>query len=98
MRRSGAARGRGVVEAPRLWTQGQAVELEAGFAPSVRESLAALGHDITVVSNVAGGMNGVQIDLDTGLMTGAACWRADGSPASLAGGHADVEARFNPLV
>jgi len=86
------------VEAPRLWTQGQTVELEAGFDPLVRESLAALGHDIAVVPNVAGGMNGVQIGLDTGLMTGAACWRADGSPAGLAGGHADVEARFNPFV
>ena len=86
------------VEAPRLWTQGQTVEVEAGMAASVRDALAALGHDITVVPNVAGGMNGVQIDLDTGLMTGAACWRADGSPAGLAGGYADVEARFNPLV
>jgi len=86
------------VEAPRLWTQGQTVELEAGFVPSVRDALSALGHDITVVPNVAGGMNGVQIDVDTGLMTGAACWRADGSPAGLSGGAADIEARFNPLV
>lgn len=86
------------VEAPRLWTQGQTVELEAGFAPLLRDSLAALGHDITMVPNVAGGMNGVQVDLDTGLMTGAACWRADGSPAGLAGGAANIEARFNPLV
>ena len=85
------------VEAPRLWTQGQVVELEAGLDPSLRDGLAGLGHDVTVVANVAGGMNGVLID-DGGRMTGAACWRADGSPAALAGGRADVAARFNPLV
>ena len=86
------------VEAPRLWTQGQVVELEAGFPESVRSALAGLGHDITVVPNVAGGMNGVQRDPASGQMMGAACWRADGSPAALAGGPANVEARFNPLV
>ncbi|MEM7092753.1 MAG: gamma-glutamyltransferase [Actinomycetota bacterium] len=86
------------VEAPRLWTQGQDVELEAGFDPAVRSGLQARGHEVTIVPNVAGGMNGVQIDPVTGTMLGAACWRADGSPAGLAGGTANVEARFNPLV
>ncbi len=86
------------VEAPRLWTQGQAVELEPGLASSIGDELASLGHDITVVPNVAGGMNGITIDADTGMMTGAACWRADGSPAGLAGGHANADARFNPAV
>ena len=86
------------VEAPRLWTQGQTVELEAGFGESVRSGLGALGHDITIVPTVAGGMNGVQIDPETGEMTGGACWRADGSPAALAGGYANAEARFNPNV
>jgi gamma-glutamyltranspeptidase/glutathione hydrolase len=86
------------VEAPRLWTQGQTVELEASFDDTLRSGLAAKGHDITIVSNVAGGMNGVVLDRATGEMTGAACWRADGSPAALAGGHANAEARFNPLV
>ena len=72
-----------------------------GFTnPSGLYQLSLVGgrYDITVVPNVAGGMNGVQIDPDTGLITGAACWRADGSPAGLAGGAADIEARFNPLV
>jgi gamma-glutamyltranspeptidase/glutathione hydrolase len=86
------------VEAPRLWTQGQVVELESGFDDSVRSALAARGHQIEVVPNVAGGMNGVQIDLGSGQMMGAACWRADGSPAALAGGGANAEVRFNPLV
>jgi len=86
------------VEAPRLWTQGQTVELEAAFGDDVRAGLVALGHDVLVVPNVAGGMNGVQIDLTSGQMAGAACWRADGSPAALAGGYANAEVRFNPLV
>jgi len=30
------------VEAPRVWTQGQALEVEPGVAPQVRERLAAL--------------------------------------------------------
>ena len=86
------------VEAPRLWTQGQTVELEAAFGDDIRAGLSSMGHDITVVPNVAGGMNGIQIDPQHGHMVGAACWRADGSPAGLAGGHANAEARFNPLV
>jgi len=86
------------VEAPRLWTQGQTVELEAGFGADIQTGLAARGHDITVVPNVAGGMNGVIVDPATAMLTGAACWRADGSPAALAGGYANAEARFNPLV
>lgn len=83
------------VEAPRLWTQGQTVELEGGIGAGVRQGLAALGHEVTVVPNVAGGMNGIMID-GTGTMVGAACWRADGSPAGLAGGLANAEVRFNP--
>ena len=86
------------VEAPRLWTQGQTVELEAGFGADIQTGLAARGHDITMVPNVAGGMNGVIVDPATAMLTGAACWRADGSPAALAGGYANAEARFNPLV
>jgi len=87
------------VEAPRAWTQGQTVELEATFGADVRAGLARLGHDdITIVPTVAGGMNGIRIDPASGQMTGGACWRADGSPAALAGGHANSEARFNPNV
>lgn len=88
------------VEAPRLWTQGQTVELEAGFGDDVRDGLVNQGHDITMVTNVAGGMNGVLVnnDADGPTMTGAACWRADGAPAALAGGGANADVRFNPLV
>jgi len=76
------------VEAPRVWTQGQALEVEEGIAPDVREGLRALGHDVEVVAKVAGGMNGVALDQASGLLHGAACWRADGTPAGFSGGAA----------
>ena len=76
------------VEAPRVWTQGQALEVEEGISPDVRGELAALGHDVQVVPKVAGGMNGVMLNQASGLIHGAACWRADGTPAGLSGGTA----------
>ncbi|MGE3538710.1 MAG: gamma-glutamyltransferase [Candidatus Tectimicrobiota bacterium] len=76
------------VEAPRIWTQGQALEVEAGMAPSVRHELMVRGHDLQVVAKIAGGMNGIMFDYANGLIHGAACWRADGAPAGLSGGPA----------
>ncbi len=76
------------VEAPRVWTQGQALEVEAGIAAEVRAGLASLGHDVEVAAKVAGGMNGVMLDQRTGMIHGAACWRADGVPAGFSGGPA----------
>ncbi|MDA1258427.1 MAG: gamma-glutamyltransferase [Chloroflexi bacterium] len=86
------------VEAPRLWTQGQDVELEQGFGDGAHSGMSRLGHPVMRVSNVAGGMNGILVDHERGLMTGAACWRADGVPAGLSGGPAKVDAGFNPLA
>src|SRR5688500_10175324 len=65
-------------EAPRVWTEGAALEIEDGFAnlTELRSELRGLGHQVTVVEKVAGGMNGVLLD-STGLLHGAACWRAD---------------------
>ena len=76
------------VEAPRVWSQGQALEVESGVSGEVRTGLAALGHDVQVVPKVAGGMNGVMFDHSRGLIHGAACWRADGTPAGFSGGNA----------
>ena len=76
------------VEAPRVWTQGQTLEVEGGVSPDTRERLAALGHDVQVVPKVAGGMNGVMFDRGRGVIHGAACWRADGAPAGFSGGPA----------
>ena len=77
------------VEAPRAWTQGADLELEEVFPnlDELRHSLEALGHRTTVVPRVAGGMNGVLVD-DSGLLHGAACWRADGVPIGISGGPA----------
>ena len=60
--------------------------------------LAALrdrGHEVAPVANVAGGMSAIQFDAD-GTMTGAACWRADGTPIGLGGGLARRGVRFRP--
>ena len=45
------------------------------------------------MATVAGGMNAIQFH-DDGSLTGAACWRADGTPVGLAGG---LAARRRPL-
>jgi gamma-glutamyltranspeptidase/glutathione hydrolase len=82
------------VEAPRIWTQGQELEVEEAFPRHVRSALAARGHTVHTVTAVAGGMNGILVDAETGTMTGAACWRADGSPAALGGGPARPGVRF----
>jgi gamma-glutamyltranspeptidase/glutathione hydrolase len=86
------------VEAPRVWTQGQELEVEDAIPPSIRDELAARGHKVVAVTTVAGGMNGIQFDANCGVMTAAACWRADGAPAALGGGPARPGARFRTTV
>jgi gamma-glutamyltranspeptidase/glutathione hydrolase len=77
------------VESPRVWTQGAELELERGFpeVDTLRSGLEALGHSVTIVDKVAGGMNGVLVDGE-GWLHGAACWRADGVPIGISGGPA----------
>jgi len=86
------------VEAPRVWTQGQDLEVESGVPPAVRQALVARGHAVVEVSTVAGGMNGIHFDQTTGMMRGAACWRADGVPMALGGGPARPGIRFQPAA
>jgi gamma-glutamyltranspeptidase/glutathione hydrolase len=83
------------VEAPRVWTQGQELEVEAAVADDVRAGLAARGHHVVPVAHVAGGMGAIAF-ADDGTLTGAACWRADGSPVGIGGGHARPGIRFWP--
>jgi gamma-glutamyltranspeptidase / glutathione hydrolase len=87
------------VEAPRLWTQGYAVELEAGFGAEAADGLRQLGHDVALVGAVAGGTCAIGFESD-GSMTGAACWRADGTPIAISGGLARPGVRFRsePLI
>ena len=82
------------VEAPRMWTQGGGLELETGFPAAVADALAQRGHGVQRVRRVAGGMNAIGWDT-AGMMTGAACWRADGTPVGIAGGLARAGVRFS---
>lgn len=83
------------VEAPRIWTQGgqSGLELEPAVPEDVAAALAARGHAVRRVAAVGGGMNGIAFNGD-GTMTGAACWRADGSVVALGGGLARAGVRF----
>jgi gamma-glutamyltranspeptidase/glutathione hydrolase len=81
------------VEAPRVWTEGNALEVERAIPDGVRTKLASMGHDVLAVPTVAGGMNAIQFHED-GMLTGAACWRADGTPIGVAGGLARAGIRF----
>ncbi|MBH65110.1 MAG: gamma-glutamyltransferase [Chloroflexi bacterium] len=85
------------VEAPRVWTQGQDVEIEVGVAESVRAEVSAKGHRVTPVNAIGGGMNIVRFE-PGGLLSGAACWRADGHAVGIGGGFARTGVRFRPTV
>jgi gamma-glutamyltranspeptidase/glutathione hydrolase len=81
------------VEAPRIWTEGNALEVEQAVPEAIRARLTSMGHRVVAMSTVAGGMNAIQFH-DDGSLTGAACWRADGTPIGLAGGLARSGVRF----
>ncbi len=81
------------VEAPRVWTEGHALEVEGGIPERVRAALRDKGHEVVVMPTIAGGMNAIQF-CDDGSLEGAACWRADGTPIGIAGGLARAGVRF----
>jgi gamma-glutamyltranspeptidase/glutathione hydrolase len=81
------------VEAPRVWTEGGVLELENAIPEFVADDLVARGHKIARVPRVAGGMNAIAFNQD-GTLTGAACWRADGTPVAISGGLARAGVRF----
>jgi gamma-glutamyltranspeptidase/glutathione hydrolase len=83
------------VEAPRIWTEGNALEVEDSFPETVLRRLRERGHRVQMLPHVAGGMNAIQFHAD-GSMTGAACWRADGTAIGVGGGLARADARFWP--
>ena len=75
------------IEAPRMFTQGQEVELEAEFGYEVASSLRNIGHNVTMVKNVAGGMNIIEFGDDSRL-AGSSCWRSDGGAVAVSRGMA----------
>ena len=81
------------VEAPRFWTQGQELELEPGFDTQARRELERRGHVLKDVQLIGGGM--ALISFGDGSMTGASCWRADGTPIAIGGGGARIGSRFD---
>ena len=84
------------VEAPRIWTEGGVVEIEDAFPADVEEALGRRGHDVLRLQRIGGGMNAIAFD-DDGSLTGAACWRADGTPVAIAGGLARAGVRFSSI-
>ncbi len=84
-----------MVEAPRIWTQGHGVEIEDDFPSEVETALGGMGHGVLRVPHIGGGMNAIEFAAD-GTMTGASCWRADGTPIGLSGGYAREGSRFWP--
>jgi gamma-glutamyltranspeptidase/glutathione hydrolase len=83
------------VEAPRMWTQGQDLEVETAVPDAVRAGLAARGHRVVPLPHVAGGMGAIAFESDR-TVTGASCWRADGTPIGIGGGYAREGIRFWP--
>ena len=82
------------VEAPRVWTEGGALEMEPAYPDDIAEALRLRGHEIARVKCIGGGMNAISIGAD-GMMTGVACWRADGTPVGISGGLARAGVRFS---
>ncbi|MBN9887964.1 gamma-glutamyltransferase [Salipiger abyssi] len=81
------------VEAPRIWTEGAHVELEPDYAHH-KAALETMGHEVKLVPHIGGGMNAIAFGPD-GEMTGAACWRADGTVSALGGGLAGEGVAFH---
>lgn len=80
------------VEAPRIWTAGHHVELEPAYA-QLAEAFRAAGKEVRLPKTIGGGMGAIAFGND-GFMTGAACWRADGTVMGIGGGLARPGVRF----
>jgi gamma-glutamyltranspeptidase/glutathione hydrolase len=85
------------VEAPRIWTQGHTLELEPTISADAESGLVERGHMVARPKHIGGGMGAIRFLAD-GMLEGAACWRADGTPVGIAGGLARPGIRFNPEV
>ena len=81
------------VEAPRVWTLGEQLEVEPGFPADVLRDLATRGREVVEVPTVGGGTGMIQFR--DGDLVGASCWRADGSPVGISGGPARRRLRYS---
>ncbi|MCA8929864.1 MAG: gamma-glutamyltransferase [Alphaproteobacteria bacterium] len=83
------------VEAPRVWTQGESVEVEGGYGEAVQAGLKGFGHAVVPSPCIGAGMNAIAMAED-GLLAGSACWRADGTAIGIGGGYAREGVRYWP--
>ncbi|MBD3648296.1 MAG: gamma-glutamyltransferase [Pseudomonadales bacterium] len=81
------------VEAPRIWTLGEDVEIEPGIPKAITSELERRGHRLTPLNVIGGGMG--MIRFNEASMIGASCWRADGTPVGIGGGLARRGMRFD---
>ena len=81
------------VEAPRIWTLGEELEMEDQYSAGLQEQLRDRGHDISELKIIGGGMGMIKFEGED--LIGASCWRADGTPMGIAGGMARKGARFD---
>ena len=81
------------VEAPRVWTQGDVLEVERGLSDQILNQLRELGHTVETLNIIGAGMSMIQFDGEN--MIGASCWRADGTPVAIGGGMARKGIRFD---
>ena len=65
--------------------------MESGFSDDAIKDLIGRGHDVVKINRVAGGMNGVLRDPETGLLHGGACWRTDDDAMGVSGGYTKKE-------
>ena len=80
------------IEAPRIFTMGEDLDLEPGYDLAIHSELKRRGHHINEAKVIGGGMGMIMFEEQD--MTGASCWRADGVPIGIAGGMARQGIRF----
>jgi gamma-glutamyltranspeptidase/glutathione hydrolase len=66
------------IDAPRSFPDGPQLMVERGYAPAVREALAAKGHDVATPDSALGGAQAILIDDESGVLQGASDPRKDG--------------------
>lgn len=81
------------IEAPRIWTQGHELKVQDDFPVDFATMLTTKGYKLNRAPHVWGRMNAIKFDTD-GQITGASCWRANGTPVRLGGGYTRGGAQF----
>ncbi len=81
------------VEAPRVWTEGNALEVEQAVPEAVRAKLDGDGPQGAGAADGGRRHERASSSTKAARMSGAACWRADGTPIGIAGGLAKAGVR-----